>query len=157
MKWNCETNDRQKQPPRRVLWKGVLRNYAKFTGKHLCQILFFNKIAGGACNFIEKETLAQVFPCEFSEISKNTFFYRTLLVATSGQRCSVKKLFLEISQNLPENTCVGVAFLIKFQALEFLKNNLQNLSGGYFFIEDFFLSIFCNEKGFKQIISNLLV
>ena len=27
-----------------------------------------------ACNFIEKETLAQVFSCEFWEISKNTFF-----------------------------------------------------------------------------------
>ena len=25
--------------------KGVLRNFAKFTGKHLCQSLFFNKIA----------------------------------------------------------------------------------------------------------------
>ena len=30
-----------------------------------------------ACNFIKKETLAQVFSCEFFEISKNTFFYRT--------------------------------------------------------------------------------
>ena len=29
------------------------------------------------CNFIKKETLAQVFACEFCEISKNTFFYRT--------------------------------------------------------------------------------
>ena len=36
-----------------------------------------------ACNFIKKETLAQVFSCEFYEISKNTFFYRTPLVATS--------------------------------------------------------------------------
>ena len=26
--------------------KGVLRNLAKFTGKHLCQSLFFNKVAG---------------------------------------------------------------------------------------------------------------
>ena len=26
--------------------KGVLRNFRKFTGKHLCQILFFNKVAG---------------------------------------------------------------------------------------------------------------
>ena len=25
--------------------KGVLRNFAKFTGKHLCQSLFFHKIA----------------------------------------------------------------------------------------------------------------
>ena len=26
--------------------KGVLRNFAKFTGKHLCQSPFFNKVAG---------------------------------------------------------------------------------------------------------------
>ena len=26
--------------------KGVLRNFTKFTGKHLCQSLFFNKVAG---------------------------------------------------------------------------------------------------------------
>ena len=30
-----------------------------------------------ACNFIKKETLAQVFSCAFCEILKNTFFYRT--------------------------------------------------------------------------------
>ena len=24
--------------------KGVLRNFTKFTGKHLCQSLFFNKV-----------------------------------------------------------------------------------------------------------------
>ena len=27
--------------------KGVLRNFAKFTGKHLCPNLIFNKVAGG--------------------------------------------------------------------------------------------------------------
>ena len=26
--------------------KGILRNFAKFTGKHLCQSLSFNKVAG---------------------------------------------------------------------------------------------------------------
>ena len=26
--------------------KGVLKNFAKFTGKHLCQSLFLNKAAG---------------------------------------------------------------------------------------------------------------
>ena len=65
--------------------KGVLKNFAKLTGKHLCQSLFLNKVAGRACNFIKKETLAQVFSCEFSETSKNTFFYRTPLVASSKQ------------------------------------------------------------------------
>ena len=28
-----------------VLEKGVLKNFAKFTGKHLCQSLFINKVA----------------------------------------------------------------------------------------------------------------
>ena len=32
------------------------------------------------------------------------------------QRCSVKKVFLEISQNSQENTCTMVSFLIKLQA-----------------------------------------
>ena len=64
--------------------KGVLRNFTKFTGKHLCQSFSFNKAAGPeACNFIKKETLAQVLSCEFCEISKkeNIFFHRTPLVA----------------------------------------------------------------------------
>ena len=34
--------------------KGVLENFAKFAGKHLCQRLFFNKVAGQAWNFIKK-------------------------------------------------------------------------------------------------------
>ena len=35
----------RKQPP--VIHKiGVLRNFAKFIGKHVCQSLFFNKAAG---------------------------------------------------------------------------------------------------------------
>ena len=33
---------------RRSVRKGVLRDFAKFTGKHLCQSLFFNKVEGPA-------------------------------------------------------------------------------------------------------------
>ena len=61
--------------------KGFLRNFAKFTGKQLCQRPFFNKVAG---LFIKKETLAQVFSREFCEIFKNTYFYRTPPVAASA-------------------------------------------------------------------------
>ena len=50
-----------------------LTNFTKFTGKHLRQSLFFIKV----------ETLAQVFSCEFCEISKNNFLHRTPLVAAS--------------------------------------------------------------------------
>ena len=38
----------------------------------MCQSLFF-----------KKETLAQVFSCDFCETSKNTFFYRAPMVAAS--------------------------------------------------------------------------
>ena len=51
----------QNQPRELFYKKGVLRNFTKFTGKHLCQSLFFNKVA-------------QVFSREFCEISKNSFF-----------------------------------------------------------------------------------
>ena len=72
--------------------KGVLRSFAKFEGKHLHQspglaCNFIEKEAlAQACNFIKKETLVHVFSCEFCEISKNTFYYRTPLVAASGRK-----------------------------------------------------------------------
>ena len=59
--------------------KGVHRNFTKFTGKHLCQSLFFKK----------KQTLGQVFSWEFCENSKNTFFYRTPLVVDSVKKCDL--------------------------------------------------------------------
>ena len=47
---------------------GVLKNVAKFIGKHLCQSLFLIQLRGKSCNFIKKETLAQVFSWEFCDI-----------------------------------------------------------------------------------------
>ena len=34
----------QRQPPEVFCKKGVLKSYAKFRGKHLCQSLFFNRV-----------------------------------------------------------------------------------------------------------------
>ena len=47
------------------------------------------KLQFWACNFVKKETLAQVFSCEFWEISKNTFSYRTPPVAASVPRTTL--------------------------------------------------------------------
>ena len=69
----------------------------KFTGKHLYQSLFLNKVAGGL-QFYQKETLAKVFSCELCEICKNTFLHRTLLVAASVFWKSVKPLFSDKSR-----------------------------------------------------------
>ena len=54
--------------------KNVLGNFSKFTRKHLFQGLLLNEVAK-TCNFIEKETLEQVFSREFCEIFKNTLFF----------------------------------------------------------------------------------
>ena len=61
-----------------------VRNFTKFTGNNQCHSLLFNKtLQLQACNFINKETLAQVFSCGFCEISKKHFFHRTPPVAAS--------------------------------------------------------------------------
>ena len=58
--------------------KGVLRNVTKFTGKHLCQSLFFNKVAG---------PWHRCFPGNFVKFLR-TFLKRTPLMAASVQSVS---------------------------------------------------------------------
>ena len=54
--------------------KGVLRNFVKFTGKHLCQSLFFNKVAALASNFIKKKRLwHRCFPVNFTKFLRTPF------------------------------------------------------------------------------------
>ena len=64
--------------------------------------LIKRQVAG--CNFIEKETLALVFFCEFCEISKNTFFHRTPLVAVS--KMVTKSRNLECRACLETSLCL---------------------------------------------------
>ena len=71
-----KSNKTQKQSSRGVLKKGVTRNFAKFMGKQLCQSFFL---------------MAQVFSCEFCNISKNTFSYRTSPVVASENGIKNKK------------------------------------------------------------------
>ena len=44
----------------------------------------------------------------------------TEMIEAVAQRCSVKKLFLDILQNSQENTCARASFLIKLQAFWWL-------------------------------------
>ena len=68
--------------------KGVLKKFIKFTVKHLCQSLSFNKV------FYKKETLAQVFSCEYCKIFNNTYFIKTPLVAASVSWISFFAIFM---------------------------------------------------------------
>ena len=68
--------------------KGILRNFLKFTGKDLRQSLFFL-----ACNFVKKETLTQLFSCEFCTISNSTFSSEVVYV-TIGNPAFCLALYL---------------------------------------------------------------
>ena len=54
----------QKQPPEVFCKKGVLKIFAKFTGKHLCKSLFFNKVAG-------------LWPVNFVKFPRTPFLHNT--------------------------------------------------------------------------------
>ena len=55
----------------------------------------------------------------FTRVTRLLVPIKTLVVVdpdATVHRCSVKKVFLKISQNSQENTCARVSLLIKFQA-----------------------------------------
>ena len=60
--------------------KGVIRNFSKFTGKHLFQVLFYNKVAGPEpATLLQTRLWHRCFPMNFEKVSKSTFSLRTPL------------------------------------------------------------------------------
>ena len=58
--------------------KGVLGNFTTFTGKHLCQGLFFNKVAGlNPATLLKKRPWYRCFPVNFAKILKTPFLQNT--------------------------------------------------------------------------------
>ena len=68
-------------PLRVYMYRQDFSEYMSFESK--CPKKTTSPIAGQVCNFIKKETLAQVFFCEFCEISQNTFFTEHLWTTAS--------------------------------------------------------------------------
>ena len=81
--------------------KGVLKIFAKFTGKNLCHSLFFNKVISQAWNLIKKETPTQLSFCKYCELFKNTFLWNI------SDGCN--DTFFEI-KTLHDITILGVPF-----------------------------------------------
>ena len=54
--------------------KGVLKNFAKFTGKHLWQSLFYNKVAGlTPATLLKKRLWHRCFPVDFVKFLRTPF------------------------------------------------------------------------------------
>ena len=108
--------------------KGFLINFAKFTGKHLCRSLIFNKVV---C-LLKKKTPTQVFSCNFCEIFRKTLFYKTPLVAGSDifgvlnvykseDSSSLKITFILLCRSSPPEVFYN-------NACNFIKKKLQHRS-----------------------------
>ena len=58
--------------------KGVLKNFAKLTGKHLCQSFFFNKVALlKPATLLKKILWHGCFPVNFAKFLRTLFLQRT--------------------------------------------------------------------------------
>ena len=106
--------------------KDILRNFAKFTWKHLCQSLFFNKVAGLGLRLWHR-----CFPMKFSKFLRAPF-----LQNTSGW------LLPEIYISSQKNKWVSSSkeFLIKSQFVEFFFEKIST-----------YTIIILSRKIFKQI------
>ena len=69
----------QKLPPEVFYKKGVLRKFAKFTGKPLCRSLFFSKVAGlKLATLLKKRLSHKCFPVNFANFLRTPFFIEHL-------------------------------------------------------------------------------
>ena len=110
--------------------KGVLKNFAKSTGKSLCQkSLFELSCRLRPATILEKRLLVQVFSCEFCELFKNTFCYRTRPAAASVFRNHLVSTNCT-EQNIPEGlTVFCFKYLLKHvQSTQKRKKNVQKES-----------------------------
>ena len=66
------------QPPEMFCKKSVLGNFAKFTGTHLCQSLFFNKVAAlKPATLLKKRLWHRCFPVNFAKFLRIPFLKNT--------------------------------------------------------------------------------
>ena len=76
--------------------KGVLRNFTKFTGKQLCQSLFFDKVAGlRAATLLKKRLWHRCFPLNFAKFLRTPFLQNPSgrLHFAHTQPCSISNHF----------------------------------------------------------------
>ena len=73
--------------------KSVLRNFTNFTGEHLCQGLFFSKVAGlRSAILLKRRPWRRCFPVNFAKFLRTSFLtehLRRLLMY--GTKCCLQK------------------------------------------------------------------
>ena len=122
----------QKQPPEYSVRKGVLRNFTKFEGKHLCQSLFFNKVSGlRSATLLKKKLWHRCFPVNFANSEWSLFAFKL--------NCNVfcKRFLLEVTllrQSFNKFVLVTLSRLI-YEPI-FFKINFDNFRNGVYHKRD---------------------
>ena len=73
-KYSLKYPNGRRSRPKVFCEKVALEKFAKFTGKHLSQSLFFNKIAGRPATFLKKRLWSRCFPVNFGKFLRAPFF-----------------------------------------------------------------------------------
>ena len=90
--------------------KNLVLKLLQISQKNTCvRVSFLIKLQALVCNFIKKETMPQVFFCEFCKIFKNTFFIEHLRTTASAAASDLS--ILEI---------LGICFVRYLQTCSFL-------------------------------------
>ena len=120
---------------RRFIKKDVTRNFAKFTRKHLCQRLFFNKDAGlSPAVLIKKIRWHRCFPLNFAKFLRKPFYINTSGQLHQSSNNDDEEDGAEYNVNRISNSLwqmffkIGVrpATLLKRDSCNFIKKRLQN-------------------------------
>ena len=102
----------------------VLRNFAKFTGKHLCQSLFFNKVASVPATLLIKSLWHRCFPVNFAKFVR-TLFFAEHLRTTASVLC--QRQFESHQLKFVQNGVAGFNYYLLLKVNQFInKRELQN-------------------------------
>ena len=91
--------------------KDVLRNWAKITGKQMCQSLFFNNVAGlRPATLLKIRLCPSCFPVNFVKFLRKPFFTEHLRTTASVRSIECEDCLIK---NISGEKFVGVKFKSK--------------------------------------------
>ena len=92
------------------LKKAIPKNFSKFTGKHLRQGLFFNKVAGlRLATLLKKKRWHRFFPVNFAKLLGN--FTENLRVTASSSNFFKQSYSFTVVMAAPKNVVLPQRFL----------------------------------------------
>ena len=91
-RFDCFKGNARSSHRRCSVRKGVLKNFAKFAGKHLCQKLFFKKVVGRRpATLLKRRLWHRCFQADFAKFLRTHFFTEHLWATAYETRNSFKK------------------------------------------------------------------